>query len=104
MDGDSLRIVLVLVALCGFVITVATTGAFALRLRRAHPELWSSYQSLFWTFPGESRSERLRVLVYSRISDRLTRFLLVIMQIGFVAYILLTFGAVLLFALTLAHL
>src|SRR6266700_2398520 len=86
-------------ALAGAAVAVTTISLFALRLRRAHPDLWSPYVRVYWSWPGEERSQVLRDQVYSRISDRLATRLLLCKKVGFAVYVILLVGSIVLLAL-----
>ena len=95
---------LMLVAVSGAAIAAVTIALFQWQLRRSHPDLWSSYDRVFWSWPGDSRSEALQSQVYSKISDRPTRLFLFAQRIGFVIFVLLTVGAGFLFVMSLVGL
>jgi len=80
-----------------------TFCAFTHRLRRAHPDLWVTYRSLFYSTLGStSRSSVLASEVFNKITDQRSCRLRTAYRICFGIYAVVTVACVILLWISLA--
>jgi hypothetical protein len=84
------RIWILMPAIVGALLALASFIAFTARLRRAHPDLWQTYRHLFYsTLASQSRSALLSEEVFTKITDQRTQRLRTLHRVCFAVYAVL---------------